>query len=82
MKFFDCFKRKKSVKAIEVFFQEGYFHIKLSHGTYEMIYRAARGVYWEPKTQTLYFKGETSKENALQTIGEALQEEYGITLEI
>lgn len=45
-----------------------------------MIYRAARGVYWDNKLHCLYFKGNTSRKNALKIITEAMKSEYGITL--
>lgn len=72
----------KTVKVTEVFFQQDRIHVKPSHGTYDMIYRAARGVYWDPKTRSLYYNGPISRGNALQLIQEAMLEEYGIVLEI
>lgn len=72
----------RSVSATEIFVEDNYYHVRPSCGAYEMIYRSAKGVYWAPDTKTLYFKGETSKEKAIQIIKEALEEEYGITLEI
>ncbi len=64
------------VKVIDVFCKDGYFHVKPEYGKYDMIYRAARGVYWDEDTQTLYYKGEVSKEVALKFISKAMKEEY------
>ncbi len=77
---FDFLRRKKETKVVEIFLQNDYYHVKLSHGSYEMIYRAARGVCWDPETSSLYFKGVTSREKALSIIAEAMREEYGINL--
>ena len=68
----------KKVIVLEIFSLNNYYHVKLPSGSYEMIYRAARGVYWDEKTASLYFKGSTSQENALKIISEAMECEYGI----
>ena len=47
-----------------------------------MIYRAARGVYWDEETSSLYFNGVVSREKALGFIAEALRNEYYIDLEL
>ena len=72
--------KPKKVKALKVFFQNNYYYVKPSSGSYEMIYRAGMGVYWDEKTFSLYFKGSTSRENALKIISEAVQNEYDIEL--
>ena len=66
---------KTEIKIVEVFSKNGYYHVKLSHGCYEMIYRAARGVYWDEETTSLYFKGAVSCEDAIGFIAEALKQE-------
>ena len=68
------------IKVLDVFLKDGYYHTKLSHGNYEMIYRAARGVYWDDETSSVYFKGEVSREKALSIIAEAMLNEYDISL--
>jgi len=74
--------RKKSdkVKILEVLYQNDYYYVIPEKGSYEMIYRAARGVYWDKDSSSLYFKGVTTCENALRIIAEAMKNEYGITL--
>jgi hypothetical protein len=37
-------------------------------------------VYWDEASSCLYFKGITTRENALRIIAEAINDEYGITL--
>lgn len=77
----EFWKRKsKKVKIIDVFCQNNYYYAKPAKGSYQMIYRAARGVYWDDATSSLYFKRETTRENALRWIAQAMKEEYGITL--
>ena len=71
---------KKRIKIIEIFDKNGYHHVRLSSGSFEMIYRAARGVYWDEETSSLYFKGTASRENALGFIAEALRDEYDVNL--
>ena len=73
---------KTEIKIVEIFSKSGYYHVKLSHGCYEMIYRAAGGVYWDEETSSLYFKGAVSREKALGFIAEALRNEYYIDLEL
>ena len=73
---------KKRIKIVEVFDKNGHHHVRLSSGSYEMIYRAARGVYWDEETSSLYFKGAVSREKALGFIAEALRNEYYIDLEL
>jgi phage terminase large subunit-like protein len=77
---FDFLFRKKYIKVLQVFYQNDYYYVKLEKGSYEMIYRAARGVYWDEASSCLYFKGITTRENALRIIAEAINDEYGITL--
>ena len=68
------------VKVIDVFCKEGYVHVKTESGTYNMIYRAARGVYWDEDEGTLYYKGKVSKDIALKFISKAMEEEYRTVL--
>ena len=70
----------KKVKVLEIFSRNNNYYVKPSNGSYEMIYRAAKGVYWDEETLSLYFKGSTSRENALKLISEAVQNEYDIKL--
>ena len=73
---------ENGIKIVEVFNKNGYHYVRLSSGSYEMIYRAARGVYWDEETSSLYFKGVVSREKALGFIAEALRNEYYIDLEL
>ena len=45
-----------------------------------MIYRAAKGVYWDDELSSLFYKGIVSQEEALCFISEALENEYNIKL--
>ena len=72
--------KPKKVKGSEVFSRNNYYYVKSSSGSYEMIYRAVMGVCWDEETLSLYFKGLTSRENALKIISEAVQNEYDIEL--
>lgn len=74
------FLQRKNVRVLKIFCKNKYYHVKPSHGSYDMIYRAARGVYWDKETSTLYFKGITTREEALRIISEAMKNEYDITL--
>lgn len=67
-------------KITDIFMKDGYVHAKPERGTYPMIYRAAKGVYWDESTESLYYKGKVSKETALKFIGEAMENEYYITI--
>ena len=49
--------RTTSLKVSYVFQLNGYYYVKPENGSYEMIYRAARGVYWDDEKSSLYFKG-------------------------
>ena len=69
-----------TIKVSDVFQLNGYYYLKPENGSYEMIYRAARGVYWDDDKSSLYFKGVTTRENALRIIAEAMKNEYGIIL--
>ncbi len=71
---------ENGIKIVEVFNKNGYYHIRLSRGSYKMIYRAAKGVYWDEETSSLYFKGAVSREEALVFVAEALRDEYDIHL--
>ncbi len=71
----------KNVKVKDVFHKDGFVHLKLDdNANYEMIYRAAKGVYWDKQTLTLFYKGKVSQQEAVKHISEALKQEYCITL--
>ncbi len=69
-----------TVKVLDVFQLNGYYYVKPENGSYEMIYRAAQGVYWDNDKYCLYFKGITTRENALRFITDAMKNEYEIAL--
>ena len=46
-----------------------------------MIYRAAKGVYWDEETSSLFYKGNVPPAEAIKFISEAMKNEYNITLE-
>ena len=69
-----------SVRILDVFCLNGFYYAKPSKGSYEKIWRAARGVYWDESKQCLYFKGITSREKALQIIAQAMEAEYCIKM--
>ena len=64
------------VKVTDIFCKDGCVHIRPAHGTYEKIYRAAKGVYWDESTSTLFFKGKVLQEEAIKFISEAMENEY------
>jgi len=71
----------KTVKVNEVFLKDDFIHVKLEDKeNYEMIYRAAKGVYWDENTESLYYNGKVSKEMALNFISEAMENEYYTTI--
>lgn len=70
-----------SVKVKNVFLKNGYVHVKLDNNeNYDKIYRAAKGVYWDEETSSLFFKGAVTQEDALYFISEAMKNEYYINL--
>lgn len=70
-----------SVKVKNIFLKNGYVHVKLDNNeNYDKIYRAAKGVYWDENSATLFFKGNVSQEDATHFISEAMKNEYYITL--
>ena len=73
---------ENGIKIVEVFIKNGYYYVRLSRGSYKMIYRAARGVYWDEETGSLFYKGAVSREKALGFIAEALRDEYHIDLAV
>lgn len=73
-------KKVNKVEVLEVFYRNEYYYVKPKKGSYEMIYRAACGVCWDESSSSLYFKGITTRENALRMISKAMEDEYGITL--
>lgn len=71
----------KIVKVNDIFTKDGYTHINLEDNeNYEMIYRAAKGVYWDKESSSLYYKGTIAQEDALHLISEAMENEYYIKL--
>lgn len=71
----------KTVKVKDVFVADGLTHVKLKDNeNYEMIYRAAKGVYWDSETSSLFYKGKVSQEEAIKFIAEAMENEYYTTL--
>lgn len=71
----------KIIVVDDVFVKKDYVHVKLKDNeNYEMIYRAAKKVYWDESTKSLYYKGKVSEELALKFICEAMENEYYTTL--
>lgn len=67
----------KQVRVKEIFIKDGYVHVLLDDNeNYEMIYRAAKGVYWDEEKSSLYYKGKVSQEDALCFIAAAMENEY------
>jgi hypothetical protein len=65
----------------EVFIKDGYVNVFLDNNeNYEMIYRAAKGVYWNGDLRSLFYKGIVSQEEALLFISEAMENEYNSQL--
>ncbi len=64
------------VLVVDMFCKAGYFHVKPACGNYDKIYRAAKGVYWDETTESLYYKGNVSQEDAIRFICEAMENEY------
>ena len=53
----------KKVRVKEVFIKDGYVNVFLDNDeNYEMIYRAAKGVYWNGDLHSLFYKGIVSQE--------------------
>lgn len=74
-------KKMKSVLVKEIFCKDGFFYVKLDNNeNYEMIYRAAKGVYWDSETSSLFYKGKVTQEDAIKHIFEAMENEYRLTL--
>lgn len=72
----------KKVKVKKVFYKDGYIYLKLKNRkNYEMIYRAAKCVYWDKETSSLFYKGKVSPAEAIKFISEALKNEYNKNLE-
>ena len=73
--------KRKKVRVKKLFIKDGYFNVILDDNkNYEMIYRAAKGVYWDEEKSSLYYKGKVSQEDALRFIAAALENEYYIQL--
>ena len=71
----------KTVKVKDIFTKDGYTHISLEDNeNYEMIYRAARGVYWDSETSSLFYKGKVTQEDVIKFISEAMENEYYTTI--
>lgn len=67
----------ESVLVKEIFCKDGYFHIKLDNKeNYEMVYRAAKGVYWDSEASSLFYKGKVTQGEAVRFISEAMENEY------
>ena len=67
----------KKVRVKEVFIKDGYVNVLLDNDeNYEMIYRAAKGVYWNGDLRSLFYKGTVSQEEALLFISKAMENEY------
>ncbi len=73
--------KMKIVKVKNIFTKDGYTHINLEDDeNYKMIYRAAKGVYWDSETSSLFYKGEVLQEDAIRFISEAMENEYYTTI--
>ena len=59
---------------------DGIHHFVPQEGSFDMIYRAAKGVYWCEKYSSLYYKDAVSYETAFYWINEALKNEYSTML--
>ena len=71
----------KKVRVKEVFIKDGYVNVFLDNNeNYEMIYRAAKGVYWNGDLRSLFYKGTVSQEEALLFISKAMENEYNSQL--
>ena len=71
----------KKVRVKEIFIKDGYVNVSLDNNeNYEMIYRAAKGVYWDTEQASLFYKGMVTQEDALRFISEAMENEYYIQL--
>ena len=71
----------KKVRVKEVFIKDGYVNVFLDNNeNYEMIYRTAKGVYWNGDLRSLFYKGTVSQEEALLFISQAMENEYNSQL--
>lgn len=41
-----------------------------------MIYRAAKGAYWDSEASSLFYKGKVTQGEAIRFISEAMENEY------
>ncbi len=58
-------------------------YVKPDEGTYDMIYRAACGVYWNEEEKALFFQDNpTNYKLSLEHIVLAMKKEYDISLNI
>lgn len=72
----------RTVKATS-YFHKGKVYIKPEEGTYEMVYRAACGVYWDADEKAIYLRDDPSNlEQSIKQISFALKNEYDINIEI
>ncbi len=55
-------------------------YVKPSYGQYEMIYRAAKGVYWDKTEKAFYMNDLIDEKDVILNIKVALKQEYGIEL--
>ena len=71
------------MKTLEAtcYFHQNRIYVKPAEGTYEMIYRAACGVYWDEEEKALYFLDDpTNYQLSLKHIVLAMKNEYYIDL--
>ena len=72
----------KALKAI-CYFKQNRVYVKPDEGTYEMIYRATCGVYWDKEEKAIYFQADpTNYEKSLKYIALAMKNEYYVDLYI
>ncbi|MBE5759011.1 MAG: hypothetical protein E7332_03155 [Clostridiales bacterium] len=68
------------IKVKETYLIDGIFYFVPEQGNFDMIYRAAMGVYWHEKHKSLYYDEPIPFERAFYWINEALKNEYGVIL--
>ncbi len=58
-------------------------YVRPDSNEYEMIYRAAMGVYWDKEENALYYKGaSTDIVELIEIMREAVKKEYGVNLAV
>ena len=73
---YECTMKYALIKIKDHFIKDGIYHFVPEKGKFDMIYRAAKGAYWDEKYSSLYFKGKASCEKSLYYANEALKNEY------